>query len=113
MTRIAGVRADHNYHGIFPFPKGGIALRIYVGNFSVDVTEAELRRTFEAFGAVSFVKISQDLTHDAPVNFALLGMANRRHAESAIAALRTKNLKGKVLTVCEAGVQNRQMETGN
>jgi RNA recognition motif-containing protein len=85
-------------------------MRIYIGNLSSDVTEDELRKVFQAFGQVSFVKISMDLTNNTPINFGLVGMAVPREAKAAIAGLHGKELKGTVPAISEAGVHPRQVE---
>lgn len=82
-------------------------MRIYVGNLSLDVTEGELRTAFQVFGKVSFVKISQDATNSTPMNFGLVGMAVPLEAKAAIAGLHMNKMKGRVLTVNEAGVHAR------
>ena len=83
-------------------------MRIYVGNLSPDVTEDELRNAFRVFGQVSFVKISQDLTQDALTSFGLVGMVVKLEAKAAIAGLHMSKLKGRAITVNEAGVHSRQ-----
>jgi RNA recognition motif-containing protein len=82
-------------------------LRIYVENLHPEVTEEELRKTFQAFGKVTFVKINPDVTQEIPANSGMVGMDARPEARAAIAGLHMNEMKGRVVTVREAGVHSR------
>ena len=83
-------------------------MRIYVGNLSPEVTEDELRKTFQAFGQVSFVKISQDEINNTPAGSGMVGMAISLEGKAAIAGLHKNELRGRAITVNEAGAHSRQ-----
>ncbi len=77
-------------------------MKIFVGNLSRDVTEDDLRRAFEPFGEVASVNVIKDRFSGEPRGFGFIEMAQRSAAESAIAELNGKDLKGRRLTVNEA-----------
>ena len=77
-------------------------MNIYVGNFSQETTEGDLREAFEAFGQVTSVKIITDKYAGDPRGFGFVEMPNSREAQSAISGLDGKDLKGRALKVNEA-----------
>jgi RNA recognition motif-containing protein len=74
-------------------------MNIYVGNMSFDVTEADLRAAFEAFGAVTSVNIIKDQYSGQPRGFGFVEMPSASEAQAAIAGLNGKDLMGRALTV--------------
>ena len=77
-------------------------MNIYVGNISRDVSEAELKAAFEAFGAVQSASIIKDKFTGESRGFGFVEMPNREEAEKAIAGMNGKDLKGRALTVNES-----------
>ena len=77
-------------------------MNIYVGNFSRDVTEEDLRQAFEAFGQVASVSIIKDKFSGESRGFGFVEMPGRTEAQAAISGLNGKELKGQTLTVNEA-----------
>ena len=77
-------------------------MNIYVGNLSRDVTEEDLRQTFEAFGKVETVSIIKDKFSGESRGFGFVEMPAKAEAQSAIADLNGKELKGRPLKVNEA-----------
>ena len=77
-------------------------MNIYVGNLSREVTEDELRQAFEAFGKVESVNVIKDKSSGEPRGFGFVEMPAKAEAESAIAGLNGKELKGQTLNVKEA-----------
>ncbi len=73
-------------------------MNIYVGNLSRTVTEETLRKLFEAFGAVSSVKIMTDKFTGEPRGFAFLTMEDEE-AQNAINALDNSELEGQRIRV--------------
>ena len=80
----------------------GNELRIYVGNFGYETREQELREAFEAHGKVQEVSMMQDRDTGRPKGFAFVEMPTKEEAEAAIAALNSKELSGRTITVNEA-----------
>jgi RNA recognition motif-containing protein len=77
-------------------------MNIYVGNLSYDVTEADLRAAFEAFGAVASVNIITDQVSGQPRGFGFVEMPSAAEAQAAISGLHGKDLLGRTLNVSEA-----------
>jgi RNA recognition motif-containing protein len=81
---------------------GEACMNIYVGNLSFDVTEADLRAAFEAFGAVASVSIIKDQYSRQSRGFGFVEMPSASEAQAAISSLHGKDLKGRTLNVNEA-----------
>ena len=77
-------------------------MNIYVGNLTYDVTEADLRATFEAFGAVASVRVIKDQFSGQSKGFGFVEMLSASEAQAAINALHGKDLLGRTLNVNEA-----------
>jgi len=77
-------------------------MNIYVGNLSREVSEAELRETFQAFGEVASAAIIKDKFTGESRGFGFVEMPNKDEAEAAISGLNGKDLKGRALNVNEA-----------
>ena|SRR5882724_11424838 len=76
--------------------------KIFVGNFSFSVTEAELRSLFEPFGKVDGVTVVTDRATGRSRGFGFVEMPDNAEAEKAIAGLNGKDSGGRALTVNEA-----------
>ena len=83
-----------------PIPAGSV--EIYVGNLSYDMTEEELRKTFEAFGTVSSARVVTTRFNNKSKGFGFVVMPNRPEAEKAIAAMSEKEVMGRKMRVNEA-----------
>ncbi|MCB2230344.1 RNA-binding protein [bacterium] len=81
-------------------------MKIYIGNMSFDMTEDDLRQTFESFGEVSDINIIMDRDTGRPRGFAFVEMPDSGAASSAIADLNGKEIGGRRLTVNEAKPRN-------
>ncbi len=77
-------------------------MNIYVGNLSYEVTEADLKKAFEIFGAVDTVKVIKDNYTGRSKGFGFVEMPAKSEAQSAIEGLNGKDLKGRNLNVNEA-----------
>jgi len=77
-------------------------MNIYVGNMAYDVTEEDLKKTFEAFGQVASTNVIKDQYSDRSKGFGFVEMPETSEAKAAIAALNGKELKGRTLNVNEA-----------
>jgi len=76
--------------------------KIFVGNFSFSMTEAELRSMFEPFGSIDSISIVTDRDTGRSRGFGFVQMPQNDEAEKAIAALNGKDSGGRPLTVNEA-----------
>ncbi|MGQ9673612.1 MAG: RNA recognition motif domain-containing protein [Candidatus Aminicenantales bacterium] len=77
-------------------------MNIYVGNLSRDVSEAELREAFQAFGEIQSCNIIKDKFTGESRGFGFVEMPNKAEAEKAISSLNGKDLKGRTINVNEA-----------
>lgn len=77
-------------------------MRIYVGNIAHEVTDADLRQAFEAFGRVESATVLKDKFTGESRGFGFVEMPSESEARSAINDLNGKDLKGRTLTVNEA-----------
>jgi len=79
-----------------------MSVRLFVGNLSYDVTEAELRDLFATVGTPATIRIPMDRETGKPRGFAFVEYADRSQAEEAISRFHQHNLKGRMLAVNEA-----------
>ncbi len=79
--------------------------KIYVGNVSFQMTEADLRALFEPYGAIEAVSLATDRDTGRSRGFGFVSMTNDEEAEKAMAALNGKESGGRALTVNEARPQ--------
>jgi RNA recognition motif-containing protein len=77
-------------------------MKLYVGNMSFDSSETELRKAFEAFGAVDSVTIIMDRDTGRPKGFGFIEMSNDAEAKKAIEGMNGKDFMGRTLNVNEA-----------
>jgi len=75
---------------------------IYVGNLSPEVSEKDLRETFEVFGKVQTATIIKDRSKGGHKRFAFVEMLEADESKAAIKALDGRDLKGRTLKVKEA-----------
>ncbi len=74
-------------------------MRIYVGNLSPDVTEAELRSEFSAFGQVAEISLPTDKYSGQARGFAFIEMPVISEGQAAINGMNGKSLKNKQIVV--------------
>ncbi len=87
-------------------------MNMYVGNLSRDVTEEDLRQTFEAFGKVESVTIVKDKFSGESRGFGFVEMPAKAEAQSALTGVNGKELKGRPLKVNEARPRPEGREGG-
>jgi len=77
-------------------------MKLYVGNLSYAVTEAELQQSFEEFGAVVSVNIIKDRETGNSKGFGFVEMENKEDGEKAIKELDGSSMSGRDVKVNEA-----------
>ena len=87
---------------------GGDCIEIYVGNLSYDMTEAQLRKEFERYGAVKSARIIENRFNHKSKGFGFVEMLKRPEAEAAVKGLHDKDLMGRNLRVNEAKNKSRE-----
>ncbi len=76
--------------------------RLYVGNLSYQMTDADVRALFEPHGAVESVHLVTDRDSGRPKGFGFVEMGTDEEAQAAISALNGQKVGGRALTVNEA-----------
>jgi cold-inducible RNA-binding protein len=87
-------------------------VNIYVGNLEFNVSEENLRQTFEAFGQVNSARIIKDKYSGQPRGFGFVQMPNWAEAQAAIENLNGKDLRGQQMNVSEARPRTGDRRTG-
>ena len=77
-------------------------MKIYVGNLNYNITEDDLRTTFEPFGDVGEATVISDRFSGRSKGFGFVEMPNQAEAEKAIAELNGKEIQGRSLVVNQA-----------
>jgi len=76
--------------------------KLYVGNLTYGVTDADLQQLFGAHGAVQSAQVITDRDTGQSKGFGFVEMGSDQEAQAAIAALNGKDHGGRALTVNEA-----------
>jgi RNA recognition motif-containing protein len=77
-------------------------MNIYVGNFTFQMAESNLRQMFEAFGAVENVKIIKDRFSGQSKGFGFVEMPSNSEADKAIKALNGNVIEKRPIKVIPA-----------
>lgn len=77
-------------------------MKLYVGNLSYEVSEAELREMFAKFGTVGSASIITDKYSGQSKGFGFIEMDSQAEAQEAMEALNGKEVKGRTVIVNEA-----------
>jgi RNA recognition motif-containing protein len=85
--------------------------KLYVGNLSFDVVNADLEEIFAPHGTVQSAQIIMDRDTGRSKGFGFVEMSASSEAAAAIAALNGREFKGRDLTVNEA--KPREDSAGN
>ena len=74
-------------------------MNIFVGSLPFSIEEADLRESFEAYGAVDSVKIITDKFTGRSKGFGFVEMENDAEAEKAIQELNGASVDGRTIVV--------------
>jgi RNA recognition motif-containing protein len=77
-------------------------MKLYVGNLSYNLPDAELRDAFAAHGEVTSAEIVKDRASGQSKGFGFIEMPSEDEAKAAMQALHGTALKGRTLNVNEA-----------
>ena len=77
-------------------------MKLYVGNLSYDMNEAELRELFVPFGEPDSAKVITDRDTGRSKGFGFVEFSDNAQATAAMNALNGKEINGRALTVNEA-----------
>jgi RNA recognition motif-containing protein len=76
--------------------------KLYIGNLSYDVTDADLQQLLAQHGTVESAVVIMDKMSGRSKGFGFVEMSSDAEAQAAIAALNGKDHGGRALTVNEA-----------
>jgi RNA recognition motif-containing protein len=76
--------------------------KLYVGNLTYGVTDADLQQLFGAHGTVQSAQVIMDRDTGQSKGFGFVEMGSDQEAQAAISALNGKDHQGRSLTVNEA-----------
>lgn len=76
-----------------------IIMNIFVGSLPFSIEEADLRESFEAYGAVDSVKIITDKFTGRSKGFGFIEMSNDEEAQKAINELNGATVQGRAIVV--------------
>jgi RNA recognition motif-containing protein len=79
-----------------------VGKKLYVGNLSYAVTEADLEEWFSQFGTVQSAQVIMDRDSGRSKGFAFVEMDTEAQAQAAIDGLNDQEAQGRRLTVNEA-----------
>jgi RNA recognition motif-containing protein len=76
--------------------------KLYVGNLTYNVTDAELEQMFATHGRVQSAQVIMDRDAGRSKGFGFVEMGSDQEAQAAIQALNGAQVEGRALTVNEA-----------
>ena len=79
-----------------------MAVNIYVGNFSYEASDDDLRSAFEPFGQVTSARVIKDRETGRSRGFGFVEMPNADEARKAIEGVNNKDVAGRPVRVNEA-----------
>ncbi len=77
-------------------------MNLYIGNLSLQATDADVQQAFEAFGQVQSATIIKDRASGESRGFGFVEMPDSAEAQAAMAGLAGKDLRGQALIVNQA-----------
>ena len=82
-------------------------MKIYVGNLSREITDAQLTDLAVPFGKPTSSNVAREHTSGESKGFGFVEFGNAEEAKAAIAGLNGKEVSGRTLKVSEAKSQAR------
>jgi cold-inducible RNA-binding protein len=79
-----------------------VGKKLYVGNFSYDLTDSDLQNLFVPHGTVQSAQVIMDRDAGRSKGFGFVEMGSEQEAQGAIQALNGQQVNGRALTVNEA-----------
>ncbi len=76
-----------------------MSIQIYAGNLAYKTTEDSLRKLFEEYGSVTFVKIVKDRDTNQSKGYGFIEMSDQNDADAAIEALNGTEVFGRTIKV--------------
>jgi RNA recognition motif-containing protein len=79
-----------------------VAKKLYVGNLTYGVTDAELMEVFSTYGNLRSAQVIMDRETGRSKGFAFVEFGNDNEADAAVSGLHGKDFNGRTMTVNEA-----------
>jgi RNA recognition motif-containing protein len=86
-------------------------MKMYVSNLGFHVSEDDLRKLFEAFGAVASARVITDKETGRSRGFAFVEMTSGTEAETAMAKLNGKEVEGRAINISVAREKEERPNT--
>ena len=77
-------------------------MKLYVGNLSNQVTDAQLGDLAKPYGTIVSANVAVDRTNGASKGFGFIELSNAEEGRAAIAGLNGRDVNGQALKVDEA-----------
>jgi RNA recognition motif-containing protein len=87
-------------------------VKIYAGNLSYSLGDAELREAFEEFGTVESAEVIMDRNTGRSKGFGFVEMTDDEEAKAAISGLNGKDIDGRPIKVDEARPKRTESRGG-
>jgi len=81
--------------------------KLFVGNLSWNIRDAELKEAFAPFGTVEEAVVIVDRMNNRSKGFGFVTMSSDEEAQKAITEMNSKELDGRALNVSEAREERR------
>ena len=79
-----------------------MAMKLYIGNLSFDISDEELKKVFSEFGEVEEATIIKDKFSGRSKGFGFVTFKDEKSGEKAISEMNGKDFKGREVRVSEA-----------
>jgi cold-inducible RNA-binding protein len=79
-----------------------VAKKLYVGNLTYEVSDADLQQLFSTFGSVRSAQVVMDRETGRSKGFGFVEFGNDNEADAAVTGLNGKDFNGRTMTVNEA-----------
>lgn len=76
--------------------------KLYIGNLSYSITDADLHELFAPHGSVHSAQVINDRTSGISKGFGFVEMSSGEEAVAAIAAINGRQIEGRAIVVNEA-----------
>src|SRR3989344_5513361 len=79
-----------------------MAMKLYIGNLSFDISDEELKKVFSSFGEIEEATIIKDKFSGRSKGFGFVTFKDEESAKQAISEMNEKEIEGRALKVNEA-----------
>jgi RNA recognition motif-containing protein len=102
----------HLFSASGPVRRKTVSKKLYVGNLSFDVSQAQLEEMFGPYGSVRSAQLISDRETGRSKGFGFVEMSSDQEAEAAITGMNGQMMGGRALTVNEAKPKEDRPRSG-